>query len=428
MVIERLSCAQLENVAILGVGEGQSKAYFAHAQQFVSLLKGGMERKAASRLLNTFLNSVEGQAIRESHGGDIVSAMAKGPLDKMVYSYCRRGGNPSQFVSLDGMKSILSGISGVDEGMKAKLNDLYEGYHGLSFSDLTQEQADRADLEEELEQEVVSFKTFFDLRTAFFVNEAENRYIKELAKERCEHLKEKADKEKAQLECEHVKESAAKDIAMEKEKAEKEKVLRENEHLKEKAVYEARLKELELANLRMQLEREKSRSAVNGKGGSSSGGNISRKRAQESALETEDDEEERVERAEAVNVVPPIGGGNPLNRWLVAYEGEVEVTFDKLRHELPLLSTFYSARVNDRWFALLKMEKRIRSTPVMKAMLAMGLTGRVWVEVFAGCKTWVDIDIPVCNVHSSSSLEHIVRHMAKRQRAPAQFAMVVVKE
>ena len=137
MVIERLSCAQLENVAILGVGEGQSKAYFAHAQQFVSLLKGGMERKAASRLLNTFLNSVEGQAIRDSHGGDIVSAMAKGPLDKMMFSYCRRGGNPSQFVNLDGMKAILTGIPGVDEDMKAKLNDLYVGYHCLSFSDLT---------------------------------------------------------------------------------------------------------------------------------------------------------------------------------------------------------------------------------------------------------------------------------------------------
>jgi hypothetical protein len=111
----------------------------------------------------------------------------------------------------------------------------------------------------------------------------------------------------------------------------------------------------------------------------------------------------------------------------VAYEGEVEVTFDKLRHELPLLSTFHSARVNDRWFALLKMEKRIRSTPVMKAMLAMGIAGCVWVEAFAGRKTWVGIDIPECNVHTPSS-EHIVKYMTKKQRAPAQFAMVVVKE
>jgi hypothetical protein len=411
------------------------------------LLKGGMERRAASRLVTVFLNSVDGQAMKESHGGDLVSAMEKGVLDKMMYSYLRRGGSSSHFVNLNGMKVLVNGISDVDEDVKARMNEWFDGVHHLSFSKLTSEQADN-DEEDGFEEvfddggfygeavsngvSAISEKMWYDARVDLFRWSADKKILEERLKTKDAQNA----MEKAQLTCEHVKESSAKDIAMEKEKAEKEKekaekekALLENEHLKEKAAYEARVKELELANLRMQLEREKTGNSAMGEGGRSSGGNTSRKRAQESALETEDDEGEEVEhlpRAEAVNVVLPFAGGNPQIHWLVVYEGEVEVTFDKFQSKLPLLSKFCSVRFNERWFALLSMEKRIRGNPVMKAMLAMGIAGRVWVEAFAGCKTWVGIDIPECNAHSHSS-EHIVKYMEKKQRAPAQFAMVVVK-
>jgi hypothetical protein len=405
------------------------------------LLKGGMERRAASRLVTVFLNSVDGQAMKESHGGDLVSAMEKGMLDKMMYSYLRRGGSSSHFVNLNGMKVLVSGIYDVDEDVKARMNEWFDGVHHLSFLKLTPEQADN-DEEDGVEEvfdnggfygaavsngvSTISEKMWYDARVDLFRSSADKKILEERLKTKDAQNA----MEKAQLTCEHVKESSAKDIAMEKEKAEKEKALLENEHLNEKAAYEARMKELELANLRMQLEREKTRKSAMGEGGSSSGGNTNRKRAQDSALETEDDEEEVVEhlpRAEAVNMVLPVGGGNPQRHWLVAYEGEVEVTFDKLQSKLSLLSKCDSTRFNDRWFALLSMKKRIRSTPIMRAMQAMEIVGCVWVEAGKDCEKWVGIHIPACDEHSSSS-GSIVGYMAKKLRAPAQFAMVVVKE
>ena len=125
--------------------------------------------------------------------------------------------------------------------------------------------------------------------------------------------------------------------------------------------------------------------------------------------------------------LPPTSIGTKLY-WLVVYEGEVEMTFDSLYDKLPVLSKIESARFNDRWYALLHVSRRIRSRPIMKAMHAMGIAGRVWVEAGHGCEQWVGFDIPECDVHApSSSSEEIVRHMVKNQRAPAQFAMVVVK-
>jgi hypothetical protein len=256
--------------------------------------------------------------------------------------------------------------------------------------------------------------------------------------------KERADRMEAAAkeQVEWEKEKAAMAAAAAKERFEREKLQQATVFLQEKVALELKVKEMEakakdmeLANLRMQLEREKTRNSAMGEGGRSSGGNISRKRAQESALETEDDEEEDEEEdgvvrgARAAKVkLPPTSIGTKLY-WLVVYEGEVEVTFDNLHAKLPDLSKIESARFNERWYALLHVSRRIRSKPIMKAMHAMGIAGRVWVEAGHGCEQWVGFDIPECDVHApSSSSEEIVRHMVKNQRAPAQFAMVVVKE
>jgi hypothetical protein len=452
MEVLRLRCEQIPDVAFIGIKQGLCTTYLAHAQQFVGVLRGNSERTGSSRALNVFLNSVLGKVLKEQDGGDLLSAIQKGSLDKMLYTYRLKpseGGAPSKLVSINGMKELLNGVPYVDATVPQKLDGLYQVFStsNFSFMQATPEQCAKEEEEEGIVQDALDNVGFHDsnaatcvqserlwLETRLFHYQSmtqkkimdEKLKVKDMEKA---VLKEQSDKEKARLECEHVKESAAKDIAMEKEKAEKEKALLENGYLKEKAAYEARVKELELANLRMQLEREKTRDSALGEGGRSSGGNTSRKRAQESALETEDDEGEEVEhlpRAEAENVVLPFAGGNPQIHWLVVYEGEVEVTFDQFQSKLPLLSKFCSVRFNDRWFALLSMEKRIRGNPVMKAMLAMEIAGRVWVEAFAGRKTWVGIDIPECNAHSHSG-EHIVKYMEKKQRAPAQFAMVVVK-
>jgi len=444
MNIERLRCAQLENVAVLGVGVGQFKVYFAHARQFVSLLRGGMERRAASRLLYAFLNSAEGQAIRDSHGGDLISAMSKGSLDKMMYSYIHRGGCPSHFVNLDGMKAILGGIPGVDDGVKASLGELYEGYHRLSFSNPTPDQLAKEDMEEEVEEmfdggyddvhTLVSFRTLCELRSSYFVHEVEKKYIKDLAKEQME-------KEKALLINDHLKENEKERSEKEKERSEKEKALLANEHLQKVAEYEARMKEMEIANLKMQIELSKAQSGRafrDGGAASSSSGTSGRKRASTSQLETEDEEDEetsdsgpllhctaRVSRDKSS--IP--GGSNPQARWLVAYDGDVELTFSRLSTELGVLSRMESARSGNRWFTLLRV-KRVRFGQIARAMLAMGLPGSIWIEARLGCTTCVGMDAPLMDTQTTAGAR-ILSYMAKRQwsrdGAAPGFPMVLVK-
>jgi len=129
----------------------------AHAQQFVGVLKGNMERSGASRAFSSFLNGAQGKMLKENDGGDLLSAIQKGPLDKMMYSYRlkpREGGSPSQFVTTGGMKGILDGFPVVDVTVRRKLDDLYQGFSmsNFLFMQATPEQCDRDDLEEVVEE------------------------------------------------------------------------------------------------------------------------------------------------------------------------------------------------------------------------------------------------------------------------------------
>ncbi len=84
MDVIRLCCDQLPGVAMLGTGGGGvRKEYPAHAQQFVGLLKGNMNRRASSRAFRALLDSEAGQKIREHDGDDLLTAMQKGPLGEI---------------------------------------------------------------------------------------------------------------------------------------------------------------------------------------------------------------------------------------------------------------------------------------------------------------------------------------------------------
>jgi hypothetical protein len=455
MEVVRLHCEHLPDVPILGIGAGASRVYLTHAQNLVSLLKGNLERTGACRAFNTFLQSTAGRVIKEQGGGELTAGSL--PLDKMMYSYRvqKSGrGSASRFVTLEGAKEIVQKLPGVSNEMKAKLSPFLES-DVMSFEEVTPEQCEKEDAHEEIEEictggsgggfngdaemseqtSMVSWKALNEYRVSLIKSEAERKYLQgrlELEEERKRWCQASKDTE---IELAVAKERASMVESVAKERFEREKLQQQTAFLQEKASYEARMKELELANLRMQLERRKTRKSANGEGGSSSGGSTSRKRAQESALETEDDEEVEEEEDNVVRVaraakvkLPPTSIGTKLY-WLVVYEGEVEVTFDNLHAKLPDLSKIESARFNDRWYALLNVSRRIRSKPIMKAMHAMGIAGRVWVEAGHGCEQWVGFDIPECDVHApSSSSEEIVKHMMKNQRAPARFAMVVVKE
>ena len=86
MEVTRFSCKQLPGVAILGTGGGEAvpREYFAHANQFVGLLKGNMDRRYSSKAFHYFLDSEAGSKLRENDGGDLLRAMHEGPLGKMM--------------------------------------------------------------------------------------------------------------------------------------------------------------------------------------------------------------------------------------------------------------------------------------------------------------------------------------------------------
>ena len=523
MEVVRLRCEHLPDVPILGIGTGASRFYLAHAQNLVSLLKGKLERTAACRAFNTFLQSTAGRVINEQDGGELLSASL--PLDKMMYSYrvqkCGRG-SASRFVTLEGAKEIVQKLPGVSDEMKAKLSPFLEA-DAMSFEEVTPEQCEKEDAQEAIEEIctggsgggfngdaamseqtiMVSWKVLNQYRVSLIESEADRKYLRSqldmekerkllcqankdiesklavavvqvqnanglvvfekeradrmeaAAKEQMEREKDHADKIEAMAkekvamaeavakeQVEREKEKAAMAEAAAKERFEREKLQQETVFLQEKAALELKVKEMEakakdmeLANLRMQLEREKTRNSAMGEGGRSSSSNSGRKRAQESALDTEDEggEEESDSPplnssvgAKAVKAKLPANSCGAQLYWLVVYEGDVEVLFHDLQPELPVLSNLESARFNDRWFALLSVSRRIRSKPIMRAVYKMGLAGRVWVEAGHDCKKWVDIDIPACDANLPASV-CITAYMGKKQSAPARFAMVVVK-
>jgi hypothetical protein len=293
MEVLRLRSEQIPEVAFLGVKEGLSTTYLAHAQQFVGVLRGNSERSGSSRALNVFLNSVLGKVLKDQEGGDLLSAIKRGSLDKMLYSYRLKpgeGGAPSKFVTINGMKELLNGVPYVDATVRMKLDGLYQGFSmsNCSFMQATPEQRAKEDEDEEVVEDALGNAGFHEsnavsciqterlwheTRLFHYRSTAEKDIMDEKMKVKDMEkavLKEQCDKEKAMRENEHLKEIAAKDAEKEKEKADKEKALCMCEHLKENAAYEARMKELEFSNLRMQSELDKTRYSANGEGGSSS--------------------------------------------------------------------------------------------------------------------------------------------------------------
>lgn len=150
MEVSRLRCQQIPDVVFLGVVQGSSTTYLAHAQQFVGILKGSMERSRLSRALSSFLDSLSGKVLKESDGGDLLSAIQKGPLNKMLYSYSMqssRRGSPSQFVTTNGMKELLNGFPAIS--VSASLNALYhdDSISSFSFTQCVSELCTRKDNE-----------------------------------------------------------------------------------------------------------------------------------------------------------------------------------------------------------------------------------------------------------------------------------------
>jgi hypothetical protein len=255
MEVLRLRCQQIPEVVFLGVEQGSSTIYLAHAQQFVRILKGKMEETSSSRAFHVFLNSVLGKVLKDQDGGDLLSAIQKGSLDKMLYSYRlkpREGGAPSKFVTINGMKELLNGIPDVDATVRQKLDGLHQGFtaSNFSFTQATPDQRAKEDAEEEEVVEEIFDNGGFHVSNAATCIPPERLWLET----RLSYYQSVADKEimEERLKVKDVEKAAA------KEQSEKEKALRENEHLKEKAAMDAE-KEYLKRELAIMQEREQAR-------------------------------------------------------------------------------------------------------------------------------------------------------------------------
>jgi hypothetical protein len=254
MEVLRLRCQQIPEVVFLGVEQGPSTTYLAHAQQFVRVLKGNMEQTASSRAFHIFLNSVLGKVLKDQDGGDLLSAMQKGSLDKMLYSYRLKpgeGGAPSKFVTISGMRELLNGIPYVDPVGRQKLDGLYQGFtaSNFSFMQASPEQRAQEDEEEEAVEDIFDSRVVRESNAATCIPPASEKLWFET---RLLHYRSLADKEimEGRLKVKDVEKAAM------KEQAEKEKALRENEHLKELAAIDAEKENLK-RELAIMQEREK---------------------------------------------------------------------------------------------------------------------------------------------------------------------------
>jgi hypothetical protein len=272
MAIVRLCCEQLTGVAILGTGDsGASREYVVHAQQFVGLLKGNMDKRFCSKAFNAFIESEAGCRLKGDTGGDLVSALQNGSLEKMMYTHRLnpQGGLPSMFLTVKGIKEVMRCLPHVEEAEKSRLKDVFAHYldqpgcRPLTFLPATPEQCAKDDADEVIGEAftegcarstvgnasiVVSHQTWFDMNM-FEVKFAADKRVLEARLEAKDSVI--ASKDSVMAANDSLK---AAEIA--KERAEKEMAQKELVHVKEAAEKDARIAQLQM---KLELTEEKAR-------------------------------------------------------------------------------------------------------------------------------------------------------------------------
>lgn len=445
--IQRLHCVQLPEVAIIGV-DSVPPIYLAHAQQVIKCLLQTQSRHIASASLSSFLKTEAGKKITK--GGDVKTASLIGPLKEMLYTYklgLNGGGSPSHFLTVDGVRHLLQELPNQDDSARERFRSIFEDcvQQTSFFLPATIEQCSNDNecdygIENIFtsgcgpsggnEQNVVTEKVWYETQLTCYQSFADGRILAaRLVAKDAEIAKERAEKERFQERADNAAELAKmqqKLVSIEESRAKDLQFMRESH-----------AKDLEIMRLKMQLEFEQQKkTALTTCADDHTGAKPNRKRAQTPGLETEDEEEEEVapppQSTSRTNKlkIPGSGLGGAQLYWLVVYEGDVELTFDKLEPRLSLLSKIDTTRFDNKWFTLLVVKKRIRITPIARAVRGMELSGSIWVEAFSGCTTWVGMDIPSGNVQTPSSTR-IVAYMAKKQwnrdGAAPRFPMVLVK-
>lgn len=83
----------------------------------------------------------------------MVDAYRRGPISAMIYSYLFKTGRPSRFVTLDGLKEIITHLPNQDESAKAKYHGLFNEYFTQLQAPIAFERATHEQLFQDIEDE-----------------------------------------------------------------------------------------------------------------------------------------------------------------------------------------------------------------------------------------------------------------------------------
>ena len=103
-------------------------SFFMHSAQVFMILLNKKSRRAASAPMHAFFESK-----KMENGGDLRTAMMKGPLTSTVYTHPlgpNGGGTASYFVSLEGVKLIMDELPNQDENARTMYRNLFEEFLG----------------------------------------------------------------------------------------------------------------------------------------------------------------------------------------------------------------------------------------------------------------------------------------------------------
>ena len=149
--INRFCCREIPNIPIIATGNNP-KTFLIHAQKVFSLLLNKTSRRSSSTSMDNFLQSNEGKHIK--HGGDLTEALLRGPIKDMLYTHKLRPGNPSLFLTLEGLKEIITHLPNQDEAAKSKYHGLFNEYFTQlntpsSFQIASQQEQNSQDMDDE---------------------------------------------------------------------------------------------------------------------------------------------------------------------------------------------------------------------------------------------------------------------------------------
>lgn len=396
MEISRFRCEELPGVNIFGVDTGRTVVYLAQIWQLIGFLRNNTNRQWCNKVFDTFLGSEVGQGLAGRCGGDLARALQTDglPLRHVMYSHglsLHTRGRPSRLVTIGGIRELLRGLPGVDDGVRRRLAIMCDEHLGLSagtsqcftFVPAADDQCDNDDPDElvgeisteqhdvdsgasqslvvpaRCTQAVVSNVTAAECMPSMM--DAGTLALRTELLAKGEAIK--MEQARTQLEQERTR------LEQDRTQLERERVQME----REKAALECRVKDAEIAQLKLQL----AAATTSPRAGD--------KRPAEVA------ESSSLPAAMMQSLKLPSASGSKY-QWIIAYElvGDTMAQADVVRRfgQSVRWSLTVKTTMGERWLTLLHLNQKVSIVKVVEMALSVLAGHKCWVEAVEGCGTW----------------------------------------